>query len=397
MYNFDEVIDRRHGAHSYSAKWADTPQLRRALDVDDINDDTIALFTADMDFRCAPPIRAALRAAAEHGVYGYSTPPPAYFEAVTDWFSRRRNWTFAPDNVVYVDGTVRALTELIRAFSAPGDGVILQRPVYAPFTSVILAAGRSVVNSPLLADESGTYTMDFDDLAEKAARPSSKILLLCHPHNPVGRVWTEEELMRAAEICRRNGVLIVSDEVHGDLVRRDTRFRPLASLVGGDGVITATAVSKSFNLAGLHGTNLVISDRAVRERLAASMGEPLPSPFTIAAVIAAYTQGEDWLDALLGYLDGSIDWILDFLRRRMPEVICRRPEGTYILWMDFRRYGLSSREIHDLICRGANVLLDAGTKYDPKRGGGFERVCVPSPRSVLAEAFGRIADCFDRR
>ena len=207
--------------------------------------------------------------------------------------------------------------------------------------------------------------------------------------------WTDEELIELARICRENNVIIAADEIHGDLLRKGEVFRPLASLVDNVNIITATAVNKTFNLAGLHCTNLVIKNPELRGRFIKSFGMTLPSPFTIAAVIAAYNEGEEWLEALKSYLDGNIDWVLNFLQERMPKVKCRRPDGTYIMWMDFRAYGLSPEEIHDRIYRKANVLLEGGFILDPDLGGGFERVCVPSPRSVLKEAFERIAKEFE--
>ena len=237
--------------------------------------------------------------------------------------------------------------------------------------------------------------MDFADLAEKAGDPRTKLLLLCSPHNPVGRIWTDEELRELARICRENDVIIAADEIHGDLIRRGAEFHPLAAVADDpSNLIICTAVNKTFNLAGLHCTNLVIPNPELRERFQASCGMVLPSPFTIAAVIAAYNEGEEWLEQVLDYLDGNIDFTLRFLAERMPTVKCRRPDGTYILWLDFRGYGLSPEEIHDRIYNKANVLLEGGLMFDPDRGGGFERICVPSPRPVLAEALERIAAQF---
>ncbi len=396
-YDFDEIIDRRHAKYSYSMKWTTNPLLGGMLGVDRIDDDSIAMFTADMDFRCAQPIIDAMRGVVEHGIFGYSGHwfAEGYFEAVCNWFKRRRSWDIKPEEIVYINGTVEAIKQVVLAFTEPGDGIIIQRPVYGPFSSVIEATRRNLVNNQLIEEQNGYYTMDFADLEEKARDPRAKLLLLCNPHNPVGRIWTDEELRELSRICRENNVLIAADEIHGDLIRRDAAFHPLAAVADPSNLITCTAVNKTFNLAGLHCTNLVIPNRELRVRFQESCGMVLPSPFTIAAVMAAYNEGEEWLEQVLDYLDGNIDFTLRFLAERMPKVKCRRPDGTYIMWMDFRGYGLSAEEVHDRIYKKAKVLLEGGSMFDPERGAGFERICVPSPRSVLREALERIAAQFE--
>ena len=395
-YDFDEVIDRRHDPSSYSIKWAKDPKIGKMLGADTINDDTIAIFTADMDFRCAPPIIDALRGVVDHGIFGYSAAPePDYSDAVIDWFKRRENWEIKPEELIYVNGTVEAMKQIILALTEPGDGVIIQRPVYGPFSSTIEGTGRTIVNNQLISDDEGYYTMDFEDLEQKCKDPDNKLLMLCSPHNPVGRIWTDAELAELARICRENDVIIAADEIHGDLIRRGLEFHPIATLADNVNIITATAANKTCNLAGLHCTNLVIKNPELREKMKKSLGHVGQTPFGIAATMAAYNDGEEWLEELKEYLDGNIDWIMNFLKERMPKVKCRRPEGTYILWMDFRGYGLSAEEIHDRIYNKANVLLEGGTMFDPVEGAGFERVCVPSPRSVIQEAFERIAREFE--
>jgi cystathionine beta-lyase len=395
-YNFDEIIDRRHAKYSYSLKWAASPLLAGMLGADKIDDDTIAMFTADMDFRCAQPIIEALHGVAQHGIFGYSGHwfSADYYASIINWFKRRRNWDIKPEEIVYVNGTVEAVKQVILAFTEPGDGVIIQRPVYGPFSSVVDATRRRIVNNQLIEGPGGYYAMDYGDLKEKVRDPRTRLLLLCSPHNPVGRIWTDEELRELSRICRENNVIIAADEIHGDLIRRGAEFHPLAAVADASNLITCTAVNKTFNLAGLHCTNLVIPNPDLRNRFQESCGMVMPSPFTIAAVIAAYNEGEEWLEQVLDYLDGNIDFVVDFLAERMPRVKCRRPDGTYILWMDFRGVGLSPEEIHDRIYRRANVLLEGGHMFDPDRGGGFERICVPSPRAVLQQALERIAAQF---
>ncbi len=318
-----------------------------------------------------------------------------YYNAVIGWFKKKRNWTINPEEIVYVNGTVEAVKLAIKAFTKKGDGILINRPLYSPFTHVIEGTGRSVVNSQLKnVENDGYYTIDFEDFETKAAHHDTKLFILCHPHNPTGRIWTDEELKRMVEICRKHHVIIVSDEIHGDLIRKEQEFHPLATVVDPEGIVTCTAVNKTFNLAGLHATNVVIQDKNLREEFVKSIGLIMPNPFTIAAVIAAYNECEDWLEQLRDYIDGNIDWVLDFLKTRMPKVKCYRPEGTYIMWLDFRDYGLTASQIHQKIYIDANVVLEGGTMFDPDYGDGFERICVPTSRKVLKEVFERIASEF---
>ena len=393
-YNFDEVIDRKNDSYSYSMKHSNSPLIAEMIGLEEFTDNSISLFTADMDFRCAQPIIDATMGVAKHGIFGYSLIPDTYYDAVISWFKRRHQWDIKQEEIVYVDGTIEAMNQVIRIFTDEGDGVIIQRPVYGPFTSSVLNNKRKVVNNQMLKDDDGYYTFDFEDLEEKAKDPKNKLLLLCNPHNPVGRVWQKEELKELARICKENDVIIFADEIHGDLVRRNVTFTPISKVAQSANIITATAVNKTFNLAGLHCTNLVIANPELRTKFVNEFGLVLPTPFTIAAVIAAYNEGEDWLEQLLDYLDANVDWVLDFLKKEMPKVKCYRPEGTYIMWMDFSAYNLTAEEIHDRIYNKADVLLEGGHIFDPDHGAGFERVCVPSSRIVLKEAFERIAKEF---
>ncbi len=389
QYDFDEIIDRKG---TYSLKWDCPDFLKTAGLTERFDAGTIPLFTADMDFRCPQPVIDALHRVVRHGMYGYSAHLccEEYFTSIMDWFRKRNDWEIHKEHIVYVDGTVEALKLSVLAFSNPGDGVIIQRPVYSPFSSVVENTGRTLMNNQLINND-GYYTMDFEDLESKASCPGTKLLILCSPHNPVGRIWSPGELKRLADICRRNGVIILSDEIHGDLIRRGQKFYPLASLTDYDGIVTCTAVNKTFNLAGLHCTNVVIANKSMREHFAKSIGFILPTPFTIAAVIAAYTNGGDWLAQVNEYIDGNIDWTLSFLKEKMPLVKCRRPDATYIIWMDFRDYGLTPEQIHERIYNRANVVLEGGVMFDPGNGGGFERACLPTRRSLLKDAFNRIA------
>lgn len=396
-YNFDQVIDRRHSKYSYSMKWGTSSLVSDMVGVKEIKEDSLALFTADMDFKCAGPIIRAMHEVADHGIFGYSTQEDAkgYYKAISGWFDRHYGWKIKNEEMVYVNGSVEAIRQVIKAFTCEGDGVILQRPVYGPFTGAIEYMNRRVVNNSLVEKPGGYYEMDFDDLEDKARDPKNKLMLLCSPHNPVGRIWTKEELKRLSNICMRNQVILFADEIHGDLIRKDAVFYPMALAGEPSNLIAATAVNKTFNLAGLHATNLVVPNKALREKLKSSLPFILPSPFTIAATIAAYEEGEEWLDQVKDYIDNNIDFVISYMKEKVPKAKIRRPEGTYILWIDLRDYHLEPEEIHRRIYEKAGVLLEGGEMFCENLGKGFERICVPSPRAVLKEAIDRIAEVME--
>lgn len=391
-YNFDEVIDRRG---TYSIKWDSGVQLiRKGLAVR-ADEDTIPLFTADMDLACPQPILEALHRVVDHRMFGYSdcTVVPEYYEAIISWFWRRYGWKIEKEELLYVNGTVEALQIAVEAFTEEGDGIIIQRPVYGPFSGTIDNTHRKIVNNQLL-EQDVYYTIDFEDLEEKAREPRNKMMFLCSPHNPVGRVWKLEELQKIACICRKYDVLLVVDEIHGDIIRKGVKFYPMATAANPERMIICTAVNKTFNLAGLQCSNIIIKDPKLRETFRVQAGYRVPTPFAIAALIAAYRECDDWVSQMNDYIDENIEWVLDFLKERMPKVKCLRPEGTYILWMDFRGYGLTADEIRDRIYNRANVILEAGSVFDPENGDGYERVCLGTRRSLIQEAFERIAQQF---
>lgn len=391
-YNFDEIIDRRN---SSSMKWNGGTMLKNMGVMENYNEDTLPIFVADMDFKCAQPIIDALGAVVEHGIFGYSATAdkPEYNRAIRRWFRDRHGWDFPEEAITFVNGTVEAISLAVEAYSEKGDGVLITRPVYGPFSSAVEKCGRVVVNSELL-NQDGYYTMDFEDIEQKAKDPSVKIFLLCSPHNPTGRVWTKEELVRLSDICTRNNMILVSDEVHCDITRKGVTFISAGLAGNPDTTVVLNAINKSFNCAGLSCSHAVISNKELRDKYQEAVGFRLPSPFAIAALIAAYTKGDEWLDQVNEYIDGTYDWVLDFMAKEMPKVKVRRPEGTYVLWMDFRETGLSPDEVHNRIYNMANVGLEPGAMFGKAEGTGFERVCLPSPRSIIKQAFERMAEQF---
>jgi len=392
-YNFDEIIDRRGTG---SLKWDNREMVIKMGFAEKFDDDTLPLFIADMDIAVPPAIVEAMHKTADNRIYGYSMPVPEYFDAIIGWFNRRHGWKIEKQEILYSPGTVHAIGVAVRAFTQPGEGVIIQRPVYFPFTREILNNGRVVANNQMLLDTEGNYSINFSEFEQLAAKPENKLFILCNPHNPTGRIFSDDDLIKIAKICRENDVVIMADEIHGDLIRKDKKFTPIAKLAEkDDNIVTCTAINKTFNTAGLHASAIVIKDDKLRSAYRKEMGIKMPTPFTYNAVIAAYNECEDWLEEIKGYFDETFDWVLDFLNEKMPKVRCVRPEGTYILWMDFRGYGISAAEIKKRIYKDANVILESGSMYDPDAGDGFERICLSSPRKIVMEAFERIAAAFE--
>ncbi|MBB5179344.1 cystathionine beta-lyase [Planomicrobium koreense] len=391
-YNFDEFVNRRG---TYSLKWDGAEIIKQFGITDRYDEDTIPLFTADMDLPVPQPLIDALHKTVDHRIFGYSVFPDEYYQAIQHWFSKRHDWKIEKEQIIFSPGTVHALNVAVKAFTNPGDGVIIQRPVYPPFTSAVEGNDRKVVNNALIADDNNYYTVDFDDLEEKAKHEDTTMFILCNPHNPTGRVFTEDELVKMADICRRNNVVIVADEIHGDLIRKGQTFLPMAKVVEDSShIITLTAINKTFNVAGLHCTNAVITDEELRGKFSTEMGFQLSSPFAIAALISVYNDGDEWLEQLQDYIDGTMQFTQEFLAEHMPKVKTYIPEGTYIMWLDFSGYGISAEEIHDRIYNKANVILEDGTMFG-EQGELYQRICTPSPRPLIKEALERIAKEFE--
>lgn len=376
-YDFDKTIDRR-ATNSY--KWDSAPE------------DVLPMWVADMDFRTAPAIIDALQKRVAHGIFGYTRVPDAYYDAVTSWFSRRHGWDIDREWIIYTSGVVPAVSAVIKALTVPGDKVIVQTPVYNCFFSSIRNNGCEIVSNPLRRT-ADTYKMDFDALERCAADPRAKVMLLCNPHNPAGRVWTPDELTRLGNICLRNGVTVVADEIHCELVYQGFKYTPFASLSDAflHRSVTCVSPSKAFNIAGLQIANIVAFDNDLRSRIdkAININEVCDvNPFGVAATIAAYNEGEEWLNQLVDYLHGNYEAMAEFCRRELAEFPITRLEGTYLVWMDCSSLGMSSDALEHALLDDARLWLNAGTMYGAE-GEGYMRWNIACPRSVMLDGLNR--------
>ena len=382
-YDFDRIIERRGTS---SLKWDSGVRLTGV-------EGLLPLWVADMDFEAPPEIRDPMARRLEHGIYGYSLEPESYFQAARQWIMRRHGWNVQRDWMLSSPGVVPCLSAAILAFTSPGDGIIIQPPVYHPFAMRITGNSRRVVENPLVL--SGTrWEIDFDGL-EKVIDAHTRMLVFCSPHNPVGRVWTHQELERLAEICVRKGVIIVSDEIHFDLVMPGFKHIPIASLSpqASEATVTLVAATKTFNLAGLGGSIAVVASPELRKRLDAmqhAVFAGLANAFAATASEAAWREGEGWLDQLLTYLEANYRFTVSFLEQRLPAVRVLPLEGTYLPLLDMRSLGLTDDALLDRLRNTGRVWLDEGRKFG--RGGqGFQRLNLACPRAILSDALERVA------
>lgn len=356
-------------------------------------EDVLPLWVADMDFPTAPAVLERLHALAEHGIFGYTGVKDAYFSAVHNWYAQRFGWETQRSWLVTTPGVVFAIAIAIRAFTQKGDAILIQQPVYYPFANKVTENDRQLVVNPLVL-KNGRYEMDFADMERKIVDYHVKMLLLCSPHNPVGRVWTKEELLRVGEICQKHGVLVVSDEIHADFTYAGHTHRVFASVKSefADFTITCTAPSKTFNLAGLQNSNIFIPNRQLRhayKKELSACGCGGTNCMGMAACQAAYEAGADWLEQLKQYLAGNLAYIRQFLREKLPEIALIEPEGTYLVWLDLRKLGLTEQQQRQLIVQDAKLWLDAGTLFG-QGGEGFERINIACPRTTIEQAMQRL-------
>lgn len=385
-YDFDKIIDRR-GTNSY--KW-DTPE----------EDGVIPMWVADMDFCTAPAVVQAVTRRAQHGIYGYVTVPEAYYQATIDWFGTRHHWDIERDWILYTSGVVPAISAIIKAFTNPGDKVVVQQPVYNCFFSSIVNNGCEIVDNALIAT-GDTYVMDYDDLEEKTKDARVKLLLLCNPHNPAGRVWSKEELSQVGKICAQNHVIVVSDEIHCELTMPGYDYMPFASISPElqDRCITCVSPSKAFNTAGLQIANIVTNhpdwrkkiDRAINDNEVCDV-----NPFGVEALIAAYNQGADWLEELRQYLWENYNVLKQYFAQHLPFCQVTKLEATYLVWVDIKSTGLSSDQLTHLLLTEGKVMVNSGTIYGKAQGEGYMRINIACPRARMLEGLKRMAHVINR-
>jgi cystathionine beta-lyase len=381
-YDFDKIVDR---TDTESLKWV---YPRKVLKVED----AIPMWVADMDFEAPPAVVEAIRRRADHGIYGYPLVPPSFWRAAIDWLKRRHGWEIRKDWMAMTPGIVPALNYAVRAFTKPGDGVIIQTPVYFPFYNAVENNGRRVVRNALRFD-GRRYTMDFDDLRTKIDAPG-RMFIFCSPHNPVGRVWTSEELETLSRIAVERDLLVISDEIHQDLVYSGHHHQVLAALSPemAQQTVTCIAPSKTFNIPGLATAAVVSPNPDLLKKFedeAERAGFELGQVFGIVGFEAAYAHGEDWLDELLPYLEGNVALMERFLVDRLPKIKLIRPEGTYLALLDCRSLGIEPAALNDFFLKQARVYFSDGKIFGPELEG-FVRINFGCPRAVVKEALERI-------
>lgn len=403
-YNFDEIVERRG---TNCVKWdAEAPRQTGGWPLPGGNNDVIPMWVADMDFRVAPAIQEALQKRVAHGVFGYNIVPDSYYEAVQSWFRRRHGWDIRREWMLYTTAVVPAMSVVIKALTMPGEKVLILSPAYNCFFSSIRNNGCEVLESPLAITPTSsarsslqvgerpasiTFNVDWQDFEAKCADEKTTLFLLCNPHNPCGRVWTREELERMRDICRRHGVKVVSDEIHCELVMPGYEFVPYGTV--SDECVVMNSPSKNFNTAGLQIANIITQNASWRRRIdrAININEVCDvNPFGIVALEAAYNESEAWLDALLVYLKGNYDALVDFMARELPQLRVTQLEGTYLVWVDITATGLGSDALQQRLLSEGRVWVCPGTMYGPQTGEGYLRINIACPRAQLMEALRRI-------
>ncbi|RAO98545.1 cystathionine beta-lyase [Petrotoga sp. 9PW.55.5.1] len=385
-YNFDEIIDRRN---TESAKWKALKQLYGREDI-------IPMWVADMDFKSPPEIIQNLKERADHGVFGYPMIDDNYFDSFVNWVKKRHELNISKEWIITADGVVDALKIAILAFSKPGDKVVIQTPVYYPFYNIIKSNGREILRNSLKI-ENGNYIMDYEDLEKKLSDKRTKLFILCNPHNPVGRVWTKQELEKLSDLCVKHNVILLSDEIHSDLIYPSNKHIPIVSISQEikEKSLTFYAPSKTFNLAGLKASYVVIPNNELRNEYKNTIESISSSSLNIFGMIAAkaaYEKGEGWLKELLIYLENNIDFVISFFNDKLPKVKITKPEGTYLMWLDFRAYG-DEEKIKEMLVNKAKVGLEEGSIFG-EEGKGYFRMNIGCPKSVIEKVCNNIYNAF---
>jgi cysteine-S-conjugate beta-lyase len=386
-YNFDEIINRKN---TNSIKYDGAVKFKKS-------EDLLPLWIADMDFRSPEPVTQALTEVSKSGLYGYSLIDQNYFDALENWYLKNYEWELKKEWLLVTPGIIFAVAMAIRSLTQEGEAVLIQRPVYYPFTTVIVRNNRKLVNNSLILKDN-RYVIDYEDFENKIIENDVKLFIFCNPHNPVGRVWTKEEIVKLADICLKHNVKIISDEIHSDFVFDGHKHIVLSNLSKEyeDITITCTAPTKTFNLAGLQISNIWIPNLQIRKGIRKEIvktGYDWPSLTGIVACQAAYENGETWLIELKAYLQENLTYIKVYITRYLPEIKLIESEGTYLVWLDFIDFGLSDDEVENRIVNKAKLWLDNGIMFG-EEGSGFQRINIACPRAVLEEALNRIRDAF---
>ncbi len=393
-YNFEKTPDRKNDPYSYSSKYGvvKNPERAKGFGFKDgsVPEDTLVFFLADMDFECAPPIIEACKKAADHKNFGYSAPDEKYYSAVRRWFKDHFDWEFAADDIYYCHGTHPGVAEALSLYTKPGSGCIVMCPSYN-YHGDIDANDRKFV--PVQFKEENTrFSVDWEAFEKACADPENEAFVIIQPHNPLGIIFTVEEMQRMADICRRNNVLMISDEVHIDIVRKGKTAVPFMKAVGPQGVVSLTGLAKTFNIAGLSMSNMIVCDPVLKEKLAGRHAGA--SPFGIAATTAAYTQCDDWVAEMNEYIDSLVAYVEDFIDNNMTKLKVTHPDASYVVMLDFRGYGLTSDELDDRIAGKAHILIGNGKGFDGVDGDQWRRMCLTNPMSEVKEAMERLKEAF---
>ena len=383
-YNFNERIDR---SENHSAKWAEMEMKFGRTDL-------IPMWVADMDIKTAPEIVESMKKKVEQEIFGYVYRPDSYYKTATEWLKKRFGYEISPASLIHSPGVVPSMSILVKMLTKNSDKILIQTPVYPPFASAVKDNGRELFENPLVKDEKGYYTIDFEDLEKKLSLDEVKLFILCNPHNPVGRVWKKEELLKMGELCKKYNVRILADEIWRDLIMPGYKHTPMASLSKDieDITITLFSPTKSFNLAGLQASFATFpraEERKEFDNILGQMDVKRNNPFSLVAFETAYEKCEDWLEELILHIDGNMQYVVDFIAEKLPEIKVVKPEGTYLMWLDFNGTKISQDKIQEFLINKAKVAMNDGGSFG-SNGKGFARMNVACPRYMLEEAMERI-------
>lgn len=383
-YNFNERIDR---SENHSAKWAE-------MEMKFGRSDLIPMWVADMDIKAAPEIIESMKKKVEQEIFGYVYRPDSYYKIATEWLKKRFGYEISPSSLIHSPGVVPSMSILVKMLTKTTDKILIQTPVYPPFASAVKDNGRELVENPLIKDEKGYYTIDFEDLEKKLSLDEVKLFILCNPHNPVGRVWKKEELLKMGELCKKYNVRILADEIWRDLIMPGYKHTPMASLSKDieDITITLFSPTKSFNLAGLQASFATFpraEERKEFDNILGQMDVKRNNPFSLVAFETAYEKCEDWLEELILHIDGNMQYVVDFISEKLPEIKVVKPEGTYLMWLDFNGTKIPQDKIQEFLINEAKVAMNDGGSFG-SNGKGFARMNVACPRYMVEEAMERI-------